>query len=190
MQQKQTFKTIFLLLAILLAILPFILTFNALLTDLVERLKLYVWIQDRVVPIQSYLIGLLARPFGIEYIAYRDGMLVNGIPLKITWNCLGWQSLLLFGASLIMGLRKSSYTLFTKTQVVILGLFGIFWVNLLRIAFTVLLAVFAMPIFKIVFHDYLAAITTVAFLVGFWWFAYSFVLEERKSIVKEEVINV
>ncbi len=178
--QKQTFKTIFLLLAILLAVLPFLLTFNALLTDLFERFRVYVWIQDRVVPIQVYLVGVLAQPFGIEYVAYRDGMLVNGLPMKMTWNCLGWQSLLLFGASIVMGLKNSSYSLFSKTQVIVLGFFGIFWINLFRIAFTVFLAAFAMPVFRIVFHDYLAAITTVVFLVGFWWFSYSFVLEKKR----------
>ena len=40
-------------------------------------------------------------------------------------------------------------------------------------------AAFAIPIFRIVFRDYLAAITTALFLLGFWWFSYSFVLEER-----------
>jgi len=179
MKQKQIFKTILLYLAILLAVLPFLVTFNAVLTELVERFELYNWIQERIVPIQSQLVGLLVKPFGISYVPFRDGMLVNEIPMRMTWNCLGWQSLLLFGASLVIGLRDASYTMLSRFQVVILGLFGIFWVNLFRITFTVLLAAFVMPIFRIVFHDYLAAATTVLWLIFFWWFSYSFVLEEK-----------
>lgn len=179
MKQKQTFKTIFLFLALLLSILPVLLTFNDVLTRLVDRFTLYVWLQEKLVPIESYLLGTIIRLFGVKYRPFRDGMLVNSIPLKMTWNCLGWQSMVLFGASLIVGLRDSSYSLFSKIEVIILGLFGIFWINIFRIAFTILLAVFAGPIFRIVFHDYLAAITTVLFLIFFWWFSYSFVLEEK-----------
>lgn len=179
MREKETFKIIFIFLAVSLMLLPFLVSFNEVLTKLVEKFGLYVWVQEQVVPLQTQLVGVLVRPFGIIYTAYRDGMVVNGLPMRMTWNCLGWQSLLLFGASLLMGLRGSSYTWFSKLQVIILGLFGIFWVNLLRITFTIILATFAMPFFRIVFHDYLAAITTVVFLLCFWWFSYAFVLEER-----------
>jgi len=34
-------------------------------------------------------------------------------------------------------------------------------------------------VFRVVYHDYLAAITTVIWLFFFWWFSYSFVLEEK-----------
>jgi len=174
----------------MLAILPFLVTFNGVLTHFVEKFELYVWVQERVVPIQSQLVGLIVRPLGISYEAFRDGMLVNGLPMQMTWNCLGWQSLLLFGTSLLMGLKNGTYSRFSKIQVIILGLFGIFWINLFRIALTVVLAAFAMPVFRIVFHDYLAAITTVVFLIGFWWFAYSYVLESKKPDVQEEVGKV
>ncbi len=184
MKQKETFKTIFFLLAILLAVLPFLVilvSFNEFFTHLVERLQLYTWMQDRVVPVQSQLVGVIVRPLGIQYVSLRDGMLVNGLRMQITWNCLGWQSLLLFGISLFLGLKGGSYTFSSKFQVIILGLFAIFWVNLLRISFIVFLAAYTMPLYRIVFHNYLAALTTLVFLIWFWWFAYSFVLEERPS---------
>jgi len=59
------------------------------------------------------------------------------------------------------------YTFMSVIQVIFLGLFGILWVNILRMSFTIVLAVFAMPIFKVVFHDYLAAVVTIIFLLGF-----------------------
>jgi hypothetical protein len=59
-----------------------------------------------------------------------------------------------------------------------IGILGTFWLNILRMLLTVLLAVHTPAIFRVVFHDYLAAITTVIWLFGFWWFSYSFVLEE------------
>lgn len=179
--QKQTFKRVLMYLAILLALLPFLVVFNQVLTSVVETLELYNWVQQKVVPIQSQLIGFLIRPLGIKYIAFKDGMMVNGLPMKMTWNCLGWQSLLFFSVSLVMGLKDGAYTLGSKLQVVVLGLFGIFWVNLFRISLTVMLAAWAMPVFRVVFHDYLAAMTTVLFLVSFWRFSYAYVLELRKK---------
>ena len=67
-----------------------------------------------------------------------------------------------------------------------IGLLGTFLVNLLRIVFTVILLVVSRPLFAMVFHDYLAAIMTIIWLVIFWWFAYSFVLEEKVVLPKEK----
>ena len=67
---------------------------------------------------------------------------------------------------------------------------GTFWLNIGRMLFTILLAVHAPPIFRIVFHDYLAAGTTVIWLFVFWWFAYSFILEEREPVMKKKTIKV
>ena len=98
--------------------------------------------------------------------------------MGITWNCLGWQSLVLLLVSLFVGLR-GQYTKLSLLEVAGIGILGIFWLNIFRMVFTILLAVHAAPLFRIVFHDYLAAISTVIFLFGFWWFAYSYVLETK-----------
>ncbi len=184
MKQKDLFKSIFLILALLLAVLPFVTAFNEAATQVVERFGLYTWMQDIIVPIQSQLVGVLVRPFGVQYVPLRDGMLVNGLRMQIIWNCLGWQSLLLFGISLVLGLKGNSYSAFSKFQVIILGVLGIFWMNLVRISFLVLLAVYAQPVYMLIFHNFFAAIATVVFLIGFWWFAYRFVLEEKEEVVE------
>ena len=180
MREKKVFISIFALLAVFLAVLPLLVTFNEALTHLVERFNLYLWIQDKIVPVEVKMVGILVKPFGINYLAHREGMTVNGIYAKMTWNCLGWQSLLLLGVTLFFGLR-GNYTLWSKIEVVAIGLLGTFLVNLFRLVVIVLLLVYFRPLFAVVYHDYLAAMVTILWLFGFWWFSYSFVLETKEE---------
>lgn len=181
MNQKKVFESAFLFLTISLMMLPFLITFNDILTKLVEKFFLYSFIQEKLVPIQALLVGLIVKPFVKDYTAYKDGLIINGLIMRITWNCIGWQSLLLFIFSLLIGLRGGSYTLLSRIEAITLGLLGIFWVNILRMSFTVILAAVALPIFKIVFHDYLAAIVTILYLFFFWWFAYRYILNIKNN---------
>jgi hypothetical protein len=63
-----------------------------------------------------------------------------------------------------------------------IGILGTFWVNILRMLVTVLLAVYFPPVFRIVFHTYLAAGVSIAWLVFFWWFSYKYVLTEKQIV--------
>ena len=162
-------------------VLPFTVSLNEMMTRIVERTGWYRWIEERVVPWEVRLVGVMVKPLGLKFVAYKDGFMVNGRYAKLSWNCIGWQSLLLFLLSLPVGLAAGSYTFWSKVEAVVIGLLGTFWVNLLRIGFTVILLVVSRPLFAIVFHDYLAALVTVAWLVVFWWFAYRFVLEEKRG---------
>jgi exosortase/archaeosortase family protein len=190
MESKKVFAFLFVFLSILVMVLPVVLTFNDVLTRLIEKVALYQFIQEKIVPYEVFLTGVIVKPFVKEFIPFSDGMVVNGIPLRMTWNCLGWQSLLLFLGSLIVGLKSGRYTLISKIEVITLGILGIFWINLLRIAFIVLLSTWSQSVYRIVFHDYLAAITTIIFLFGFWWFSYRFILEERQPSVEKEAVKV
>ncbi len=140
-----------------------------------------MWVQERIVPLEVKMVGVLVRPLGINYLAHQNGMTVNGTYAGMTWNCLGWQSLLLFLITLLVGLR-GNYTLGSKIEAVVIGLLGTFLVNLLRLVLIVLLLGYSRPIFAVVYHDYLAAVVTIFWLFAFWWFSYSYVLEERKGI--------
>jgi len=179
MKQKRTFIIIFALLAVFLAVLPFLVTFNETLTHLVERIGVYMWVQERIVPLEVRMVGVVVGPLGINYLVHQDGMTVNGIYAGMTWNCLGWQSLLLFLITLIFGLR-GNYTFWSKFETVLIGLLGTFLVNLLRLTFIVLLLAYSRPLFAVIYHDYLAAIVTILWLFGYWWFAYSHVLVPRE----------
>jgi exosortase/archaeosortase family protein len=185
MKDKELIKTFFLFLVVILMVFPLFLTFNAFLTRLVERFSLYVLLQTFLVPIEQRLIGLLVAPFVHQYASSGHMLIVNGVRLEITWNCLGWQSLLLFFSSLVIGLKGTSYTFWSKVQVIFLGIFGVFWINIFRMSFTALLAAYSMPIFKLVFHDYLAVLVTIGYLLLFWWFAYRFVLEGKNRQLPE-----
>jgi len=176
MREKRTFAIIFALLAVFLAILPFLVTLNEILTHLVERFKLYMFIQERVVPLEVKMVGVLVSPLGINYLAHQDGMTVNGIYARMTWNCIGWQSLILLLTTFIFGLR-GDYTLSSKIETVLIGFLGTFLVNLARLVLIILLLAYSRPLFAVVYHDYLAAIVTIIWLFFFWWFAYTFVLE-------------
>lgn len=180
MRQKRTFTTIFALLAVFLAVLPFLVTFNEVLTHLVEKFRLYMWVQEQIVPLEVRMVGVLVSPLGINFLAHQNGMTVNGIYAGMTWNCIGWQSLLLLIITLVVGLR-GNYTLVSKMETVLIGLLGTFLVNMARLVFIVILLAYSRPLFAVVYHDYLAAIVTIIWLFGFWWFSYSYVLEEKQA---------
>ena len=185
MKQKRTFIIIFALLAVSLAVLPFLVSFNEVLTHLVERIGVYMWVQEKIVPLEVKMVGVLVSPLSLDYVAHQNGLTVNGTYAGMTWNCLGWQSLLLFLITLIFGLR-GKYTFWSKFETVLIGLLGTFLVNLLRLVFIVLLLAYSRPLFAVVYHDYLAAIVTILWLFGFWWFAYSFVLVEKKYAIMDK----
>lgn len=180
MREKRTFTLIFALLAVFLAILPFLVTFNEALTHLVEKFRLYMWVQERIVPLEVRMVGVLVSPLGIDYLAHPNGMTVNGTYAGMTWNCIGWQSLLLLIITLVVGLR-GNYTLVSKIETILIGLLGTFLVNLGRLTLIVIILAYSRPLFAVVYHDYLAAIVTIIWLFVFWYFAYSFVLESKEQ---------
>lgn len=191
---KGTYKTLFALLAVALMLLPFVNVFNHLLTRVVESSGIYRPIQTYVVPHVVKLIMVVLRFFGIKtrwgqtmFLVYTN----KGEPLSmnVSWNCLGWQSLVIFAISLLTGL-SGNYTRLSKIECILIGILGTFLLNLGRIVFTVILLVVSQPLFSLVLHDYLMVLVTILWLFVFWWFSYSFVLEERQSFVKKEAIKV
>lgn len=176
---KLTFKFIFLTLALILAILPFATAFNEFLTGVVENLALYRPIQHFLVPyISKVMVGILQHLPGLEVGVYPYGVVINGVDVRITWNCLGWQSFLLFFASCFVGLR-GTYTKISKGEAILFGFLGTFLVNLFRLIFTAALVGWWRGLFVILFHNYFSTFITIIWLFFFWWFSYSFVLETK-----------
>ncbi|MFC1625952.1 hypothetical protein ACFL1Q_02845 [Patescibacteria group bacterium] len=181
MKQKKVFLIILIAVVIILVLTPFTLSFNDVLTKQVEKLQWYIWIQDRVVPIGVRLVGVVMKALGINFVAYKDGFTVNEIPGRLSWNCLGWQSLVLFFVSVVFGFSAGKYTFISKTITLVTGLLGLFLMNLFTIVLIVVLLIVSKPLYAIVFHDYFAAIATMLYLILFWWYSYSYTLEEKET---------
>ncbi|MBI3485945.1 hypothetical protein HY025_03270 [Candidatus Daviesbacteria bacterium] len=125
------------------------------------------------------LVKLILSPLPINILGHPDGFTVNGVFVGMTWNCIGWQSLLLLGITLYVGLKNAKYTLYSQIEAILIGLLGTFIINILRLCLIVIILSLSKPIFAVVYHDYLAAIVTILWLFFFWWFCYKFILEEK-----------
>jgi len=164
-------------------LLPFVNVFNHFLTRLVEGSGAYQVIQNYVTPHIIKLVMVVLRFFGIKtrwgqsmFLVYtKDGPL----SMVISWNCLGWQSLVIFFVSLITGL-SGNFTRLSKLECILIGILGTFLLNLGRIVASVLAIIYVNQFFAYVLHDYLMVLVTILWLFIFWWFSYSFVLIPRK----------
>jgi exosortase/archaeosortase family protein len=170
----------------LLMILPLVTTFNDLLTAWAMRLGANTPLQG-IVPAESRMVVSLLGLAGIHAAASGSHLVVwdrtgSMHTLFISWNCIGWQSLILFGVSLISGLR-GGHTLESRVQVVCLGLAGTMLLNLLRVAAVAGIAAMIGVTPAVLFHDYGGTILFVGFLFAFWAFAKGWLLDSRASRV-------
>ena len=176
---KERFSSIFILFALLLMMLPFISTFNEFLTNLFLKWELYRILQNIVVPYEAKIIAGLMNLVGIPAEGVPKGVWIKGNFLEIQWNCLGWQSVVLLLASLISGFQgKFSWP--SRLEVVVIGLLGTFLINIFRLTFVGFLAVDVNKSIALFFHDYLSLVFVLIWFFIFWWFSYSYVLEEKE----------
>ncbi|MFV1917565.1 MAG: exosortase/archaeosortase family protein [Patescibacteria group bacterium] len=186
MNQKATFKKLFAAVAILLAVLPLIVTFSAVLTGVFNKIGAYVWLQDQIVPFEARLVAVLLRGVNITGVVTPGAsfsMLLDRpgqLPLAvvISWNCLGWQSLVLLGLTFATGLR-GGWKRLSIAETVVLGVVGMFLINVFRMAFITSLAYYWNSVAAMIIHDYFAAFIALIWLIFFWWFSYSFILEPK-----------
>lgn len=183
-KQKRIFTIIILVFVITLSVLPFLVSVNEGMTKVVERNFLYEGVQKFIVPLEAKMIGAILIFFGYEFIFYpaASSIVVDGVTMGITWNCIGWQSFLLLGVTFLVGFGRR-YTVKSTLEALAIGIFGTFWVNILRMLATIVLAVHFPPVFRIVFHNYLAAGVSFIWLVFLWWFTYKFILIEKSQVV-------
>jgi len=193
--QKKTFSYIILIFVFVLMFMPFVTTFNDILTRTVMRLDAYKIIQDYVVPWEVRMVGVLLYPFGFQPSIMGEYLAIGGSPLRqgfagqagqspflieIAWNCIGWQSLLFFLLTSWVGLQGDRYSNISKIKAWIIGFLGTFLVNLARIAVVSLIAYYFGQSVAIIFHDYGSTLAVLGWLFIFWWFSYSYVLEEKR----------
>lgn len=176
---KKTLGLLFILFAIILLMLPFAITFNEFLTRIVERSSLYRLIELFFVPYLSLILFNITKHIPGLHVQYiPHGVVINGTDVIVSWNCLGWQSFLLFTSSLFVGLR-GSFTTLSKVTACIIGVLGTFLLNIFRLTITTILIGWWKGLLVIVFHSYFATLIGILWLFFFWWFSYTYVLEER-----------
>lgn len=181
---KNTFVTLFLILVLVLIFMPFLATFNDILTRIVINLRGYWFIREVIVPFEVRMVAVILAAMGFDVAVTREYVILGQTQpflTEIVWNCIGWQSLLFFIITAFIGLQGDRYTNLSKLKAAIIGAFGTFLVNILRIVVVVLAAYFFGQFPATIIHDYGSLLAVILWLFGFWWFSYSFVLEEQRN---------
>lgn len=182
--------TLLALLCGLLMLLPLVTTFDELLTAWALQLGANNPLQ-MIVPVESRMVVGLLGLAGVHAAASESHLVVwdgGGAmhTLFISWNCIGWQSLVLLGVSLASGLR-GNHPIEARVQVVVIGVAGTMLLNLLRVAAVAGIAATVGVTPAVLFHDYGGTILTIAFLFAFWMFVQRWILgsvppDEREVI--------
>jgi exosortase/archaeosortase family protein len=175
------FAMLLALTAVALVVLPFVSTFDDLLTQIGMRVGIAAPLQG-IVPAEVRVTVTVLGLLGIHAAAAGNQLVVwnsSGAPqtLFISWNCVGWQSLILLALSLMVGLR-GPMTLATRVQVIALGVAGTVLVNIARITVVCLLAALAGYVPAVLFHDYGGTLLLVAWLFIFWLTAYRWLVPD------------
>lgn len=179
---RDTFVTLFLILVLLLMFFPLMATFNDILTRVVINFRGYWFIREVIVPFEVRMVAVVLAGMGFDVGVTREYVVLGSTRpflAEIVWNCIGWQSVLFFGITAFIGLQGNRYTNLSKIKALIIGALGTFLINILRIVVVVLIAYRFGQFPAIIIHDYGSILTVIAWLFVFWWFTYSFVLEER-----------
>lgn len=163
----------------LLMLLPFVTTFNDLLTSWAlalganNPLQGIVPVEARMVVGMLGLVGVHAAASGSYLVIWDSAGSMHS--LYISWNCIGWQSLILLGVSLFSGFRgQQSFE--ARAQVVLIGIAGTILLNLMRVAAVAAIAATWGQTPAVLFHDYGGTIIVVVWLFAFWIFVQRFIL--------------
>ncbi len=182
--RERTMLLLFGAAAVFLLALPLVVTFNEFITKGAELLGADRWLADWIVPYESRLAAALLTIAQIPA-AVGPGTLLLGsgdfpTVLRITWNCVGWQSIVLFALSCLTALAGEQER-GAKLAAAGLGFAGLLLMNVVRIAVVGAVAWWAGQLPAIIVHDYGTILASVAYLVGFWVLAYSTILREDRA---------
>lgn len=177
--KRKIFIYLFILMTVSVLALPVITTSEHFLTRTANSISGLRLVQEVIVPHEAKIIAVVLKPLGFRVATTPNGIYVNDVLVTIWWSCIGWQSLLLTVLSLIAGLR-GKFTWTSKVEVVALGLLGFFFLTVVRLVTVAVVGAYFGTLVALIYHDYFAAtLLTFFWLFGFWWFSYTFVLEER-----------
>jgi exosortase/archaeosortase family protein len=163
----------------MLMLLPLVTTFNDFLTSWAMSLGANNPLQT-VVPVEARMVVGLLGLVGVHAAASGSYLVVwDGAgamhTLFISWNCIGWQSLVLVGVSFLSGLR-GSHPLEARVQVVLIGIAGTMLLNLMRVAAVAAIAATIGVGPAVFFHDDGGTLLVIGFLFAFWMFVQRWIL--------------
>lgn len=188
--RRPIFRLLLIMGAILLMILPFVTTFNEFLTRVVETVGLDKVLADWIVPFEARMIAVILGVFGIPtQVSPSTIYLDKGgffLPVYISWNCVGWQSFILYIATLITGLQ-GPFTRASKLEAMFVGFLGTFLVNLFRMASVAIIAYFFGQLPAVIYHDYGSTIIILVWLFLYWWFSHGWLLEPLETLPDEGI---
>lgn len=178
-ERERVNLTLIALACALLMLLPLVTTFDDLLTTWAMSLGANNPLQA-IVPVEARMVVALAGLAGIHAAASGSHLVVwdgsgSMHTLFISWNCIGWQSLVLFAISLVSGLR-GGHSLESRIQVVCIGVASTMLLNLLRVAAVAAIAALIGVTPAILFHDYGGTLLVILFLFAFWLFVQRWIL--------------
>ncbi len=164
-QEKEALNmTLIAITCALLMLLPLVTTFDDLLTAWALRLGANNPLQS-IVPVEAGMVVSILSLVGIKAAASGSHIVVwDGAgsmhTLFISWNCIGWQSVLLLGVSFFSGLRGRQ-SLESRLQVVVIGVAGTMLLNLARVALVAALEATWGHLPALLFHDYAGTIIMI-----------------------------
>jgi exosortase/archaeosortase family protein len=155
----------------LLMLLPLVTTFDDFLTTWALQLGVNNPLQA-IVPVEARMVVSLLGLIGVRAAAAGSDIVVwDGAgsmhTLFISWNCIGWQSLLLLGMSFFSGLRGRQ-PIASRLQVIVIGVGGTMLLNLARVAMVAALEATWGHVPALMFHDYGGTILVIGWLFVFW----------------------
>jgi exosortase/archaeosortase family protein len=171
----------------MLLVLPFVTTFDDLLNTIGVRFGFEGAVQAVARPEAHAVVGVLGW-FGVRSVVAGSQILIwdshgQAQYLLISATCLGWQSLILLGLSLLVGLR-GPYSSTRRLQVAFIGLLGTLLVNLVRMTAVAVIAAWGGFVPAVLAHDYGGTALIVLWLFCFWFAAQRWILghiEESES---------
>lgn len=188
---KNIYIYLFILLTLSLLLLPLVTTFDHFLTRTLNGISNNNFIQQYIVPHEAKIIAVILKPLGFDVLPMPQGIYVNQVLVTIWWSCIGWQSLLLTLLSFWPGLKSRDFTKGSKVEVVLLGILGFFFLTVVRLVSVAVVGAYFGTNVALVYHDFFAStLLTFVWLFFFWWFSYSFILEERQSYDENETVKV
>jgi exosortase/archaeosortase family protein len=183
--RRPIIRLVLIMAAILVMILPFVTTFNEFLTRIVESTGLDRLLTDWIVPVEARMLAVILRLVGIPSQVSTDSIYLDKggffLPIYINWNCVGWQSFILYGITLITGIQ-GPFTKASKFEAMLVGFLGTFLVNLLRIASVAVVAFFFGQLPAVIYHDYGGTVIILLWLFAYWWFSHGWLLEPLEQL--------